>query len=112
MELSDEKRYKSAKKKVRSIRDFYEHLFAYLIVNPIIIAIRYIVVPEFALQITDVNFEKWMDWNMLLIPFFWGIGLLAHAIIVFVPNLLSRWEAKKMKEFLNDDYQKHQQRWK
>jgi hypothetical protein len=37
--------------------------------------------------------------------FFWGIGLLAHGLSVFVPNWImgQNWEDRKIKEFIEKE---------
>jgi len=83
-------RYLAAKKRVKEIKAFYIHATVYVFVN---------------LFIMVQNLRKgvhWTDPNNYWIAFFWGIGLLAHAISVFMPRFFlgKDWEERKIKELM------------
>lgn len=85
--------YKKALKQVKKIKGFYVHLLIYLVISGMILGVNmyYTKPPEsiFRLQ----NFST---------LFFWGIGILAHAVSVFIPQLTftKAWEEKKIKEIM------------
>ena len=72
-----------ATKRVRARKGFYSHLTAYIIVNLMLIAIWYF---------TGAGYF-WPVWVML----FWGIGLVFHAVAVFLQRDIS-WEAKEIEK--------------
>ncbi|MFI0491470.1 2TM domain-containing protein [Flavobacterium sp.] len=87
-------RYLLAKKRVKSIRGFYIHLFVYFIVNTFI-----------SVQIYMHNDGEFWRWENFSTALFWGIGLLAHGTSVFGSNLIfgKEWEERKIQEFMNKD---------
>lgn len=100
MEIEKSLSYLRAKKKVETLKGFYGHLTAYLFVNTAMILV----------QANVFNSEKvdFMGLGIYVTAFFWGIGLVCHAIYVFfVMNVensfLKRWEEKKIKQFLEEE---------
>ena len=61
--------YQRAKKRVKKLRGFYEHLFVYLVVNTGL----------FLLNILTSPGHYWFIWPLLG----WGIGLAMNAVAVF-----------------------------
>ncbi len=86
-------KYRAAKKKVKDIKGFYVHLIVYLFINTAIIAVN--------------SYKDWEElgeiWTYST-AFFWGIGLLAHWVSVFGPNVLfgKDWEEKKIQELMEN----------
>lgn len=89
-ENSDVK-YIEAKKKVKEMKGFYVHLFVYIIVNMFLISRN--------VQQGDPLNDIDNYWTAI----FWGVGVLVHAIRVFVPNvILGRdWEERKTRELMD-----------
>jgi hypothetical protein len=85
--MNDQERYERAKEKVEELKGFYIHLVAYLIVNVFLVGGN----------LMDGN----INWGLLAVPFFWGIGLAAHAIDVY--GLGVGWEERKIREFMERD---------
>lgn len=100
----NEDRYYFAKMRVKRIKGFYVHAFVYLAVNIFLVLLnsRNLHVGE-----TYFKFENFYT------AFFWGIGLLAHAISVFGLNFVfgRKWEEKKLKEFMEKEERTQDQRW-
>jgi uncharacterized membrane protein len=100
MEAKRSLAYLRAKKKVEILKGFYGHLTVFILINTAMILV----------QANVFNAEK-IDFTGLGIyvtAFFWGIGLVSHALYVFFVmkvenNFLKRWEDKKMKEFLEEE---------
>ena len=88
--------YRSALKKVKALKGFYGHLAVYLVIN---ILLLYVYTRE------DGFIEGLQDPANYLTAFFWGIGLLAHAASVFLPNLIfgRDWEERKIKELMEKE---------
>ncbi|MDO4229946.1 MAG: 2TM domain-containing protein [Capnocytophaga sp.] len=88
METTNQKAYEKAKKRVKKLKGFYEHLFIYIIVNLFIVGLNLYQSPT----------KLWCVW----VIFGWGVGLFSHAMSVFVPNIFlgKNWEERKIKELM------------
>ena len=91
-------RMERARKRVKSIMGFYKHLTAYIVVNAILLAIKW-----FKLE----PGEEFFDFSTFSTVIFWGIGLAFHAMGVFGTNafLGSDWEERKIREIMNKEKQ-------
>ncbi|WP_332033147.1 2TM domain-containing protein [Kaistella sp.] len=83
--------YREAKRKVKELKEFYIHFFVYIIVNLFLVARN--------VQGGDSLYDMDNYWTAIL----WGIGVLAHALSVFVPNFIfgTDWEKKKIRELMD-----------
>jgi transcriptional regulator with XRE-family HTH domain len=74
--------------KVRRIRGFYVHILIYLFVNAACIAVNLLTTPD----------KLWFFGSVL----FWGIGLVAHALSVFVFDKIfsGQWERAQVEKRL------------
>ena len=92
----DEIKYQQALKRVKRIKGFYMHLMVYIIIN-----IGLLIVNN---NNSTENFWRWQNFRTVL---FWGIGLLAHGMSVFMPALLmgKDWEERKIKELMEKEKQ-------
>lgn len=100
MEPNKKLAYLRAKKKVETLKGFYSHLAAYIIVNTVLILI--------SAGVFSSGKADFSDWGNYATAFFWGIGLVCHAIYVFFvfnvkSNVLKSWEEKKIQQFLEED---------
>ncbi len=88
-------RYQRAKKQVDEIKGFYGNLISYVVVNLFLLFINLKYSPEYL----------WFFWPMLG----WGIGLLFHGMKAFnyTPFLGKDWEARKLKEFMDQEKQRN-----
>jgi predicted membrane channel-forming protein YqfA (hemolysin III family) len=91
-------RYIEAQKRVKEIREFYEHLTVFILISAIIIAINLITSPEYL----------WFVWCLLG----WGIGVVLHGMKAFrfSPSFSKEWEERKIREILEKE--KNKQTWK
>jgi hypothetical protein len=105
MEFSESIKLRKARKRLEALKGFYKHLLVYIIVNIAIFVVRGNVLEFFQNQSPDKNFMDWVDWNVLAVPVFWGIGLLFHAAKVFQYKLpfIKNWEDRQMKKFIDKD---------
>lgn len=99
----EEIKYQQALKRVKRIKGFYTHLMVYIVINAMLIILNG--------NNSDVNYHFWRykTFNMAL---FWGVGLAAHGLSVFLPSLVigKDWEQRKLKEFMDQEKQrKHEQ---
>jgi hypothetical protein len=88
-----------AKERVRKIKGFYKHLIAFVIIN---IFILYLNIKNLAPE------ESFFQVKVFSTFLFWGIGLLAHAGSIFVPNWIfgENWEKRKIEELTKKYNQK------
>ena len=92
----EESQYQQALVRVKKIKGIYTHLVLYVIVNLMIVILN--------IQDLDQG-ESYFQWRNFTTLFFWGIGLLAHALSTFMPNFIfgKNWEDKKIKEFMEKE---------
>jgi hypothetical protein len=83
-----------AKKKVESIKGFYSHFTVYLLVNTFIVTTI----------VCNTGIELF-SFSALATPFFWGIGLVSHALGVFGEDLFfgKNWEERKINELMESE---------
>lgn len=86
--MDEKQRYKAAQKRVEAKLGFYIHAFIYLIVNGVLMAVDLSTSPD----------KTWFIWPLLG----WGIGLLGHALLVFLTpqsgSLKERMIAKELEK--------------
>ncbi|MBK5212408.1 MAG: 2TM domain-containing protein [Flavobacteriaceae bacterium] len=105
MDYSENRTLRQARKKLETLKGFYKHLLVYSIVNIALFIVRGNVLEFFQNQSPDKNFMEWVDWNILIVPIFWGIGLLFHAAKVFQYkfSFIKNWEDRQLKKFIDKD---------
>lgn len=93
---TEEIRYKEAQKEVKKIKGFYTHAIVYVVVNIFIVFVNSSNLDEG---------ETYFQWKNFTTAIFWGLGLLAHGLSVFLPTIvLGRdWEERKIKEFMENE---------
>lgn len=92
----NEIKYLEAKKRVKKLKGFYIHLTIYILVNLMIVLINY----------QDLKpGESYFKYENFITLFFWGIGLLAHAMSVFVPQFVlgKNWEERKIRQLMDKE---------
>lgn len=96
MNTEEQIKYDQALKRVKEIKGFYTHFVVYLVVNLMIVIVN----------IQDLEpGETYFQFENFTTAFFWGLGLLAHALSVFVPSMImgKNWEERKIKELMDKD---------
>ncbi|MDR6760398.1 hypothetical protein J2Y38_000577 [Flavobacterium sp. 2755] len=90
-------RYYQAQKRVKELREFYEHLTVYVLVNPIVIVVNIMTSPGYL----------WFIWCLMG----WGIGVVLHGLKVFnlPPFFNKKWEERKIREILEKE--RNQKTW-
>ncbi len=85
---ADRERFKRARRRVDEIKGFYTHLAAFVLVIA---------------GLTVVNVATGSDWWVQWVILGWGIGVLLHALLTFggTPKFVSRWEKRKLREYMN-----------
>ncbi len=110
---SYKKRLAQAHKRVKGIKKFHRHLIAYVMISIVVLFVKINVFNVLANRgIEDENVLRWMQWNIIGIPVVWGIGLLFHALYVFVlksgtisdlrPKFLKDWEERQIAKYMNE----------
>ena len=99
--LNNENKYLRAKERVAAIKKFYSNLMSYIV---------------FILFMAGLNFyiDKWRNPWFLWVAFGWGIGIVCHAVKAFgwVPYMNKNWEERKIKEYMDNDNEQSNNRWK
>lgn len=93
---SEEIRYKEAQKEVKKIKGFYTHAIVYIVVNIFIVYVN--------ISNLDEG-ETYFHWKNFTTAIFWGLGLLAHGLSVFLPTIVlgKDWEERKIREFMENE---------
>ena len=106
----------NAKQQVAHIKKFYKHLQVYVIVNLLLLLVKFNLINWFKGDyewIQNPGFSDWVSWNIIGTPVIWGLGLLAHAAYVFKfgakswkelkPEFLKKWEKRQLERFLEEE---------
>lgn len=94
----EELRYQQALNRVKKIKGFYTHLMVYVVIN-------------IAIILSTINFDTDGSWNLEMRHFstalFWGIGLVAHGLSVFLPSFImgNNWEERKINQIMEKEKQ-------
>ena len=93
-DFNEAKRYQLAQKKVKGIREFYEHLTVFILVSVVLIVINLMTSPEYL----------WFIWCLLG----WGIGVVVHGLKAFgvSPFFNKDWEERKIREIMEKENNK------
>ena len=100
-------KYENALKHVTELKEFYQHLFVYIIFVLLWLIFKENIVEFVVAKTKDVDsgFLHWLRINLTLVPVIWGIGILIHGLYLhkFKLSIFKKWEDKKIKEFMNED---------
>lgn len=90
-DFTEADRYYDAQKRVKELREFYEHLSVYVLSTPIVIIVNLMTSPEYL----------WFIWCVVG----WGMAIVLHGLKVFSfpPFFNKKWEDKKIQEFLEKE---------
>ena len=115
MEEFKQENYERAKKRVKELKGFYEHLTIYIIVNVTIQVIKMDVLDFITNgRPFDWDLTNWWNWNVHSVWFIWGIILAIHAYKVFKDDISfgKDWEDRKIKELMDEEEREQdKQRW-
>ncbi len=100
----EEAKYFEAYKRVKKVKGFYTHAIVYVVINVMIVIAN--------IQDLDAG-ESYFQIHNFFTAFFWGMGLLAHGLSVFLPNMIlgSNWEERKIQELIEKE-KSNQNKWK
>ena len=104
MEYLEKIKFRNARKRVEAIKNFHKHLLVYFILSIVLFMGRDYVLQFFQNKSIDKNFTKWIDWNILIVLGFWGIGLLFQASKAFQYKLkfIENWEKRQLEKFMKE----------
>jgi hypothetical protein len=93
---SEQIRYEEAVKRVKKLKGFYTHTIVYLVINLLFVIAN--------IQNLKPG-ESYFQFENFFTAFFWGIGLLAHALSTFLPYFIlgKDWEERKIKELMEKE---------
>ena len=80
---------------MEELKDFYNHLVIYIVIITFLAVVNFLTAPGF--------------WWFLFVAFFWGIGLVAHALTVFSRGeacFSKDWEDRKIREYMEEEEKK------
>ena len=84
--MNQDEKYERARKRVKSLRDFYVHVATYVVVMIVL----------FIIDSSDRG-GWWVYWPAMG----WGIAVILQAFQVFGPGSGSRWEERKIREIMD-----------
>jgi len=100
-DYNKENKYLRAKERVYIIKKFYSNLLSYIV---------------FIVLLAGLNYysNQWRNPWFLWAAFGWGIGIMFHAFKAFrwVPFMNKDWEDRKIKEYMDEDNEQTNNRWK
>jgi hypothetical protein len=99
-DYTEERRYHLAQKKVKEIKEFYQHLTVFIFVTIMLVVINLMTSPEYL----------WFIWCILG----WGVGVIFHGLKAFgiSPFFNKEWEERKIREFIEKEKESKKQTWK
>ncbi len=90
-----------AKKRVEELKGFYIHLAVYIMVNTFITTMK--IINDLG---AGVSFnDTFWDFGTFAVWFFWGIGVVFHAVKVFSfnPFFGRDWEEQQIRKYMDED---------
>ncbi|MDQ6470935.1 2TM domain-containing protein [Flavobacterium sp. LHD-80] len=93
-DYTETERYYEAQKRVKEIKEFYQHLTVFLLCNPIVIVVNLMTSPGYL----------WFIWSLLG----WGFAIVMHAMKAFrfSPAFSKEWEERKIRALLEKENSK------
>jgi len=100
-------KYEDALKHVKELKEFYRHLFFYIIFVIVLLLFKEHIITYFIAktETTDSDFIYWININVVVTPVLWGIGVLIHGLYVYRLkfSIFKSWESRKIKEFMEEE---------
>jgi uncharacterized membrane protein YraQ (UPF0718 family) len=98
-----ESMHKQAEKRVKRIRDFYNHLQIFVFIMAAILLFSNAIIGFFESYIDNGNTLEWVKVNIWINALLWFIGVTIHGLLVFKDKVhfIDKWEKNKVAEFMN-----------
>mgnify|MGYP000297758472 CR=1 FL=1 len=95
--------YNRAEKRVKKIKNFYNHLQIFVIMMLVLVLFSDMIISFFEARISNPDTLSWIKTNIWINALLWLIGLAIHGIYVFKfnMNVINKWEEKKLDEIMN-----------
>ena len=102
--METDKLYDQAEKRVKKIKNFYNHLQIFVIMMLVLVIFSNTIFTFFENHIQNPGTLKWARANVWINSLLWGGGVLIHALYAFKNKItfLDAWENKKVNEFMNE----------
>ncbi len=101
METSNFDKKERARKRVDELKGFYWHLGMYLLVNSVLTTLK------ISRNIADGEsfIQAFWDFGTFAVWFFWGIGIVFHAVKVFSynPFFNKEWEERQIRKYMDQE---------
>lgn len=96
--------YKQAEKRVKKIRNFYNHLQIFVILMIVLALFSNMIIDFFEARISNPDSLSWVKTNIWVNALLWLFGLIIHGIYVFKfkVNVIDKWEKKKLTEIMKE----------
>lgn len=94
--------YQEAEKRVKKIRNFYNHLQIFVIMMLVLVFCSGMIIRFFEERISNPGSLRWIESNIWINALLWFFGLAIHGIYVFKfnVNIIDKWEKKKLDEIM------------
>lgn len=96
--------YQEAEKKVKKIKNFYNHLQIFVIMMLVLVFCSDMIIHFFEERISNPDSLRWVKSNIWVNALLWFFGLAIHGIYVFKfnVNIIEKWEKKKLDEIMKE----------
>ena len=96
--------YKQAERRVKRIRNFYNHLQIFAIMMVILLIFSNTIFNFFESHIHNPGTLKWAQSNVWINCLLWGFGVLIHGLYAFKYKVtfIEKWENEKVDELMNE----------
>ena len=95
--------YEKAKKRIKRIRGFYGHVSIFIVINVLVLVMRFYFLPKWGIVSDDEGFNNWLNINTFIFPGLWGIGLAIDGLRSYGVRFFSKWEDRKIKEYMDKE---------
>lgn len=97
------KTHKQVEKRVKRIRNFYNHLQIFVIIVVPVLLFSNAIIGFFESYIENGNTLEWVAAYLWINALLWFTGVAIHGLFVFKDkgNFIDKWEMDKVDEFMN-----------
>lgn len=102
MESQKVDKFLKAQKRVKAIKGFYSEVLLFILITCLLFLFKGEITGLFGNIGHNINFLKWLDLNLMLVPLWWGIILLIKAKCIFKYKLgfMEKWEQRQIKKYM------------
>ena len=96
--------YLETEKKVKKIKNFYNHLQIFVIMMFVLVVFSDMIISFFEARISNPDSLRWIKTNIWVNVLLWLLSLVIHGIYAFKfkANVIDNWEKKKIDEILKE----------